>query len=134
MDPTVVERASLTVALLNRHPYSPGHVLIAPARHVADPTDLRDDEAAAVFAALQRALVASRRAMNPAGFNIGFNLGSSAGASVAHLHLHAVPRWEGDTNFMPVIGGVKVLPEALEDTAANLRKGYAATAQAGQTL
>ena len=121
----VVELAASTIALLNRYPYSPGHLMIAPRRHLADLTELTADEGGALFVATQRALTALREASQPGGFNVGLNLGGPAGASVDHLHLHVVPRWGGDTNFMPVIGDIKVLPEHLDTTAARLRKVYA---------
>jgi ATP adenylyltransferase len=122
----VVERAEQTVTLLNRFPYSPGHVMVAPARHVTDPRDLDGQEGGAMFSAMQRAMRALSAAMNPDGFNAGLNLGSAAGSSIDHLHLHVVPRWGGDTNFMPVLGDVKVIPEHLEATAAKLRDAYEA--------
>jgi ATP adenylyltransferase len=120
----VVERTEQTITLLNRFPYSPGHVMVAPARHVTDPRDLERDEGAAVFGAMQRAMRALSAAMRPDGFNAGLNLGSAAGSSIDHLHLHVVPRWGGDTNFMPVLADVKVIPEHLEATAAKLLEAY----------
>ena len=124
----VVERAEQSITMLNRFPYSSGHVMVVPHRHVPDPRDLSTAEGTAVFSASQRALRALDAALHPEGFNVGLNLGPAAGASVAHLHLHVVPRWAGDTNFMPVIGDVKVLPEHLEVTAKRLRDAYAALA------
>ena len=124
-DGLVVERAELTVTLLNRFPYSSGHLLVAPRRHAADLRELSPEEGLAVLAATRRALDAITREMAPGGFNVGFNLGRSAGSSVDHLHLHLVPRWDGDTNFMPVLADVKVLPEHLEVTAARLREALA---------
>jgi len=121
----VVDRLPLTVTLLNRFPYSSGHLMVVPHRHVRDPRELDPREGEALFAALQRALAALDDAMHPAGHNIGLNLGSAAGGSVDHLHLHVVPRWDGDTNFMPVLGDVKVLPEHLATTAAHLREAFA---------
>jgi len=121
----VVELAERTIVLLNRYPYSPGHLMIAPRRHLADLAEMSADEGKALFVTTQRALTALREASQPGGFNIGLNLGGPAGASVDHLHLHVVPRWGGDTNFMPVIGDVKVLPEHLDTTAARLREVYA---------
>ena len=118
----VVERTDQTLSLMNLFPYTSGHVLVAPRRHVADLRDLTPDEGAALLAATQRVLGAISRAWQPAGFNVGMNLGRAAGASVDHLHLHVVPRWNGDTNFMPVLADVKVLPEHLEVTAARLRE------------
>jgi ATP adenylyltransferase len=123
--PHVVERTSATVTVLNRYPYSSGHVLVAPRRHAVDLEDLSPDERAALFDAATRGLRALRAAMGPEGFNVGVNLGAVAGASIEHVHVHVVPRWGGDTNFMPVIGDVKVLPEHLEATAEKLRDAYA---------
>ena len=125
-DDLVVERAEHTVTLLNRFPYSSGHVMVAPRRHEADLGDLSGDEGMALLAATQRALRAITAAMQPGGFNVGFNLGAAAGPSIDHLHLHVVPRWAGDTNFMPVLADVKVLPEHLVVTAMRLREAIAA--------
>jgi ATP adenylyltransferase len=121
-DSLVVERAERTLTLLNRFPYSSGHLMVAPRRHAADLGELSPDEGLALLAATRRALDALTREMAPGGFNVGFNLGRTAGSSVDHLHLHIVPRWDGDTNFMPVLADVKVLPEHLEVTAARLRE------------
>jgi ATP adenylyltransferase len=124
-DNRVVERAQLTYTVLNLFPYSSGHLMVVPHRHVADVTDLDDAEGAALFAATQRALRVLRDALKPDGFNIGVNLGLAAGAGIAeHVHQHVVPRWSGDTNFMPVLADVKVLPEHMEQTAATLRAAY----------
>jgi ATP adenylyltransferase len=108
----VVERAERTLTLMNRFPYSSGHVMVAPRRHAPDLRDLTAEESLAIMAATQRALDALSSVMQPGGFNVGFNLGAAAGASVDHLHLHVVPRWASDTNFMPVLADVKVLPGA----------------------
>ena len=118
----VVEQTERTLTLLNRFPYSSGHLMVAPRRHAADLRDLTTEEGAALFAAAQRALDAIAQTMEPGGFNVGFNLGAAAGASIDHLHLHVVPRWGSDTNFMPVLADVKVLPEHLEVTAHRLRE------------
>jgi ATP adenylyltransferase len=120
----VVERDQLTVILLNRYPYSSGHLMVVPRRHAPDLVSLSSDEGTAMFAATQRAIRALTEAMHPGGYNIGINQGSAAGASVEHVHLHVVPRWGGDTNFMPVLGDVKVLPEHLDTTAVNLRAAF----------
>lgn len=120
----VVDRDELTITLLNRYPYSSGHVMVVPVRHAPDLVSLTPDEGAAVFAATQRAIRALTEARHPGGFNIGINQGAAAGASVEHVHLHVVPRWGGDTNFMPVLADVKVLPEHLENTAVNLRAAF----------
>jgi len=121
-----VERYALTVSLLNRFPYSSGHVMVAPRRHVPDITALTADEGSALFGAAQRAVRAIGGALNPDGFNLGINHGRAAGASVEHVHLHVVPRWSGDTNFMPVLADTKVLPEHLESTARTLRAAFEA--------
>jgi ATP adenylyltransferase len=120
----VVDRDELTLTLLNRYPYSSGHIMVAPLRHTPALVSLTPDEGAAVFTATQRAIRALTEAMHPGGFNIGVNQGAAAGASIEHFHLHVVPRWGGDTNFMPVLGDVKVLPEHLETTARNLRASF----------
>lgn len=123
----VVERAELTYTVLNLFPYSSGHLMVVPCRHVPDITHLDAAEGAAVFAATQRAVRALQAALAPDGFNIGINAGAPAGAGIAeHVHQHVVPRWAGDTNFMPVLADVKVLPEHIEQTAAKLRAAYAA--------
>jgi ATP adenylyltransferase len=121
----VVDRDELTLTLLNRYPYSSGHLMVVPLRHAPDLVSLTPPEGAGVFAATHRAIRALTDAMHPGGFNIGINQGSAAGASVEHVHQHVVPRWGGDTNFMPVLADVKVLPEHLENTAANLRAAFA---------
>ena len=120
----VVERAPLTVSLLNRFPYNSGHLMVVPRRHVSDPRDLQPDEGAALLTGVQRALRASDEALHPDGYNVGFNLGTAAGGSADHLHQHVVPRWTGDTNYMPVLGDVKVIPEHLQATAATLRQAF----------
>jgi ATP adenylyltransferase len=120
----VVDRGTLAFVLMNRFPYTSGHLLVAPVRHAAGVLELTPEEGAAIFATTQRAVRALTDAMHPDGFNIGINQGSAAGASAEHVHLHVVPRWSGDTNFMPAIGDVKVLPQDLETTAANLREAF----------
>ena len=113
----VVARGELVYAILNLYPYNSGHVLVCPYRHVADYTDLTVAETAEFAEFTQRSLHALRQASAPQGFNIGINLGSVAGAGIAaHLHQHVVPRWGGDTNFMPVVGRTRVLPQLLADT------------------
>ena len=124
----VVDRGSRCLTMLNAFPYASGHVMVTPRRHVGQLDELEDAEAAELMSMSQRAIVALRRLMTPAGFNVGLNLGEAAGAGFRdHLHLHVVPRWTGDTNFMPVIAGVNVLPEALAATAEALRKQLEAT-------
>jgi ATP adenylyltransferase len=117
----LVERTEATVTVLNRFPYSSGHVMVAPRRHITELAELSAAEGGELMAAAQRAVRAITELMHPGGFNVGLNLGRAAGESIEHLHLHVVPRWGGDTNFMPVLADVKVLPEHLEVTAARLR-------------
>jgi ATP adenylyltransferase len=113
----VIARGSTVYAVLNLYPYNPGHLMVVPYRHVADYPELTIPETAELAAFTQRAMRASRRAAAPHGFNIGINQGSVAGAGIAaHLHQHVVPRWGGDANFMPVIGGTKLLPQLLAET------------------
>jgi ATP adenylyltransferase len=118
----ILQRAAGVYSVLNRYPYTTGHLMIAPYRHVADPEELDADERAAIWAVLADAKAACTRALSPQGFNLGANLGRVAGAGVpGHLHLHLVPRWAGDTNFMTPIGGSRVIPEDLADTWEALR-------------
>jgi ATP adenylyltransferase len=113
----IVARGELAFAVLNLYPYNSGHLLVCPYRHVADYTDLEPAEVVEVAALTQRAMTALRQASGAQGFNIGINQGNVAGAGIAaHLHQHVVPRWGGDTNFMPVVGHTKVLPQLLRDT------------------
>jgi ATP adenylyltransferase len=113
--------------ILNAYPYNTGHVMVAPVRHVADVTDLDPDERADLMEVTTKAIAIEREALGAHGFNVGMNLGRVAGAGLpGHLHVHVVPRWGGDTNFMPVVGDTKVLPEMLAETAAKLRPLFAA--------
>ena len=120
----VVESTETTVTVLNRYPYSSGHLLIFPRRHVGDLLSMTDDEAAAVMLAARRSVRALGASLKPDGFNVGINQGSAGGASVDHFHLHVVPRWHGDTNFMPVVGDTKVLPTDLARTGTEIRAAY----------
>jgi ATP adenylyltransferase len=114
------------LVVLNKYPYASGHLLVAPKRHTGDFAALTDDEALGVHRLAARGLDALRAEYAPHGFNLGWNLGRVAGAGIeGHVHLHVVPRWNGDTSFMPVLGDVKVLPEALERTADRLRPHFA---------
>jgi ATP adenylyltransferase len=113
----VVHRGEATFVLLNLYPYSPGHLMVCPYRHVADYTDLDDAETAEVAAFTKRAMSVVRSVSGAHGFNLGMNQGAVAGAGIAaHLHQHVVPRWGGDQNFMPIIGRTKTLPQLLEET------------------
>jgi len=120
-DGLVVRRGQVSYAVLNLYPYNPGHLMVVPYRHVADYTDLADEEVAEVATLTRAAMRAVREASGAHGFNIGMNQGTVAGAGIAaHLHQHVVPRWGGDTNFMPVVGHTKVLPQLLRETRALL--------------
>lgn len=102
---------------LNRYPFTAGHTMVVPRRHVADPSELSDVENAALFGLVRRAVAATRAALRCEGLNVGMNLGKVAGAGIAdHLHVHVVPRWGGDTNFMPVLADVRVMPQHLDET------------------
>jgi ATP adenylyltransferase len=121
----VVARGTHAFVLLNKFPYSSGHVLVAPVRHVGELADLAPDEAAEIHLLTTRAIDALRRAYGSDAFNVGWNLGQVAGGSIAaHLHEHVVPRWAGDTNFMPVLADVKVVPEHLLATRDRLREAW----------
>jgi ATP adenylyltransferase len=123
----VVHRGEHAYVLMNLYPYSNGHLMVAPYRHVADPGDLSEPERLETWALLDRGLRALTAVMAPHGFNAGINLGRVAGAGVeGHIHLHVVPRWNGDTNFMPVLADVKVMPEHITVTAAKLRDAWPA--------
>jgi ATP adenylyltransferase len=111
---------------LNRYPFTPSHLLVAPRRHVGELSDLADDEYAALMALLRTSTERLRRAVACHAMNIGFNLGAAAGAGVAdHLHGHVVPRWNGDTNFMPVVADIRVMPEYLDDAWVRLYGAFA---------
>ena len=115
-------RGAAVFAVMNRYPYTNGHLLLLPYREVADYDALTPEERHELADATARAVGWLRAALAPDGFNVGMNLGAAAGAGIPrHLHLHVVPRWTGDTNFMPVVGQAKVIPEALETTWAKLR-------------
>ncbi len=118
----ILLRAERSFVILNAFPYNTGHLMVAPMRHVGDICDLNDEERAELMHLTSSSIAVIREAMNAHGFNVGLNLGEVAGAGIpGHLHVHVVPRWGGDTNFMPVVGGTKVLPEMIEETDAKLR-------------
>jgi ATP adenylyltransferase len=122
----ILVRDGSAFALLNAYPYNPGHLMVAPARHVGELTELTESELIDASRLQQRAVRALRDEMSPHGYNIGMNLGRVAGAGVPdHVHWHVVPRWNGDTNFMPVVGVTRVLPESLEDTYKKLKPRFA---------
>lgn len=118
----ILWRGETSFIMLNKFPYNAGHLLVLPKREVADLDELTEAESSGLMAAIIHGKRILSKAFQPDGFNIGFNLGKSAGAGIPkHLHAHVVPRWEGDCNFMPVIGETRVLPQALEATWEHLR-------------
>jgi len=122
----LIHRGAHALVMLNKFPYSSGHLLVAPHRHLADFGALNQAEAAEVHSLAARGIEALRAEYGPHGFNLGWNIGRVAGAGIeGHVHQHVVPRWNGDTSFMPVLGDVKVLPEHLLRTAERLRPHFA---------
>jgi ATP adenylyltransferase len=126
----VLARRKTCYALLNTFPYNGGHLMVVPYRQVPELTDLTADESAELMQLTQECIAALKKCMNPDGFNVGMNIGKCAGAGIEeHLHVHVVPRWSGDTNFMPVLGQTSVLPQALTETADQLRKALSGSAE-----
>ena len=118
----ILYRGEKNFIIMNSYPYNPGHLMIAPYRHVANPEELNDEERNEHFKIVGRSIKILRQVFDPAGFNIGINVGRVAGAGIDdHFHTHIVPRWQGDTNFMPVISDVRVIPEALAETYEKLK-------------
>ena len=118
----VVHRERHAIALLNKYPYSSGHFMVAPIRHVGEYGDLTDEEALELHRLASDGMDALAQLDAPQGYNVGWNLGRSAGAGVVdHVHMHVVPRWGGDTNFMPVLADTRVMPQSLEDSYATLK-------------
>jgi ATP adenylyltransferase len=116
-DGLVVARGELVYAVLNLYPYNPGHLMVVPYRRVSELEDLTDAESAELMAFTQKAIRVIKNVSHPHGFNVGLNLGTSAGGSLAeHLHVHVVPRWGGDANFITIVGGAKVIPQLLRET------------------
>ena len=123
----VLRRGEHVFALLNKYPYTSGHLMVAPFRHVGEFGELTDEEALELHRLAQAALAALAAVYGPHGYNLGWNLGRVAGAGVVdHVHQHVVPRWGGDTNFMPVLADVKVLPEYLAETRSRLAEAWPA--------
>lgn len=121
----VVHKTTYTIVVLNRYPYNPGHLLIAPVRHVADLEDLNEKELSDLIENIVLSKIVIKKIYNPDGFNIGLNLGKVAGAGLEeHLHFHIVPRWSGDTNFMVTLASTKVIVEALEQSYLRIREGF----------
>ncbi len=127
----IVHRGPLSYVLLNAFPYNNGHIMVAPFAHIADLEELPPDTLHEMMDLAQLATRALKSSFNPDGLNLGFNLGAAAGAGIKdHLHLHLVPRWVGDTNFMPVVGDVRVIPESLEQTFDKLTEAFARLGEA----
>ena len=124
----VVWRPPGAIVMLNKFPYNPGHAMVAPHAHKPSLEDLDDEETAHVMRAVRRTITVLKASVKPDAFNVGVNIGREAGAGIPdHVHFHVVPRWNGDTNFMAVIDDVKVVNEALAQTAEKLRQAFAAT-------
>ncbi len=131
----IVARGETCFVILNAYPYNNGHLMVVPYRHLSHPGNLTPEENAELMATASHVTTLLDRIYRPDGYNIGMNVGGAAGAGIAaHLHLHVVPRWNGDTNFMPVVGGVKVMPETLEQTYAKIAGAFvsASTTAAGE--
>jgi ATP adenylyltransferase len=121
----VVHRGETTFVLLNKFPYASGHLMVAPYRHVGDFGGLDDAEALEIHRLAAEGIAALGKVFSPQGYNLGWNLGREAGAGIVdHIHQHVVPRWSGDTNFMPVLADVKVLPEHLAETRTKLAAAW----------
>jgi ATP adenylyltransferase len=118
----ILYRGKKNFVILNSYPYNPGHLMVAPYRHLDSPEKLTDEELREHYELVIKSLAVLREVFKPGGFNIGMNLGRVAGAGIAdHIHSHVVPRWGGDSNFMPVMADVRVLPQALEDSYRKLK-------------
>jgi ATP adenylyltransferase len=125
-DGLVVARGELVYAVLNLYPYNPGHLMVVPYRRVSELEDLNEPESAEIMAFTQKAIRVIKNVSRPHGFNVGINLGTSAGGSLAeHLHVHVVPRWGGDANFITIVGGSKVIPQLLRETRRLLAEEWA---------
>lgn len=124
-DGLIVHRGDAAYVVLNLYPYTSGHLMVCPYRHIADYTETTVDEAAEIAALTKQAMMVIRAVSGAAGFNLGMNQGSAGGAGIrAHLHQHVVPRWVGDSNFMPIIGRTKTMPQLLEDTRDLLARAW----------
>ena len=121
----ILYRGEKNFVIMNSYPYNPGHLMIAPYRHIANLEELTDEELYEHFKIVTQSIKVLRQVFNPGGFNLGINMGKSAGAGISgHVHTHIVPRWEGDTNFMPVLSDTRVVPEALAETYKKLRDKF----------
>jgi ATP adenylyltransferase len=122
----LLHRGDMTFIMLNAFPYNSGHLLVAPFRHVADPLDLTPQESSELLYGIRIAISTLSAALRPEGFNLGANIGRVSGAGYAdHLHVHVVPRWAGDTNFMAVAAGTRIVPESLAESYRRLKRALA---------
>jgi ATP adenylyltransferase len=127
-DGLIVRRGTFVYAVMNLYPYSPGHLLVCPYRHISDFTELTTQEAAEFSLLTAQAMTVIRQVSHPGGFNLGINQGQVAGAGItAHLHQHIVPRWLGDSNFLPIVAQTRALPVLLEDSRQQLAAAWAAS-------
>jgi len=118
----ILYRGDKNFVIMNKYPYNPGHLMVAPYRHIANLEELTEEELHEHFEIVSRGIKVLRQAFNPGGFNIGVNMGKVAGTGIDdHVHTHIVPRWQGDTNFMTVISDIRVVPEALAETYQKLK-------------
>ena len=121
-DSLLIKESSHSFAIMNKFPYTTGHCMVAPVRHTGDISELIAEESADIFKLIQEVIAAIKQSMRPEGFNIGINMGAAAGAGIAdHIHVHIVPRWKGDTNFMPVLSDVHIVSEHIEKTLAKIK-------------
>lgn len=121
-DHLILTEGTLCFAIMNRFPYTTGHCMVAPYRHIGDLTEITTEEFAEIMSMVKAIISAIRSSIKPQGFNIGCNIGLVAGAGIAdHVHMHIVPRWNGDTNFMPVLGDVHIISEHIEKTLAKIK-------------
>jgi ATP adenylyltransferase len=121
----ILQRGEKCYVMLNLYPYNNGHLMVSPYRHVPSPEQLEEDVLTEMMLMVSRGLRALRRAMNPDGFNVGINIGKAAGAGIeGHVHIHVVPRWRADTNFMPVFSHTRVIPELMDDTYRKLKAAW----------
>ncbi len=121
----VVYRGDKAYVILNKFPYNPGHVMVVPYRHISSIELLEEDESKELFSLVKKSVLVLKKVYSPEGFNIGMNIGRTAGAGVeSHIHVHVVPRWNGDSNFMPVISSTKVISETLDNTYEKISKAF----------
>jgi ATP adenylyltransferase len=121
-DSLLIKKGVHSFAIMNRFPYTTGHCMVAPYRHTGDIDELNDEEGADIFSLVRELTASVKRSLGPEGFNIGINMGAVAGAGIAdHIHVHIVPRWKGDTNFMPVVADVHIVSEHIEKTLAKIK-------------